>query len=96
MSNRTSMNSGTQQDWSAYYQQVKKQDKATQLSLTLNKIWQFLLTALRQKDEVKIWQTSDCRGNCWWHAYHPVTGRSAIRESEFEMLAWIEKQVAGE
>lgn len=57
-----------------------------------NRIWTPLLLLFQCRDELKIWQTSDSLGNTWWHAYNPTTGRSATRESEVEILAWIDQR----
>ncbi|HEY9643876.1 MAG TPA: hypothetical protein V6C57_25525 [Coleofasciculaceae cyanobacterium] len=55
------------------------------------KIWKNGLVKLRRSTEPRLWQTSDCWGNTWWHAYHPATGDSAIRESAAEIVGWIER-----
>ena len=57
------------------------------------RIWQWWLTKLRVNNALQIWQTLDPWGNTWWHAYNPATGCSATRESETEILAWIERRV---
>jgi hypothetical protein len=55
------------------------------------RIWQNWLTELRRNTEPHLWQTSDPWGNTWWHAYHPATGNTATRESEVEILLWIDQ-----
>jgi hypothetical protein len=45
---------------------------------------------VRSGNDPKIWQTIDGSGTTWWHAYHPATRQSATRESETEILEWID------
>jgi len=57
----------------------------------LRTFWQYLLTSFIGSNELRIWQTYDCFGNNWWHAYDPITGRHTSVDSKAEMQAWIKK-----
>lgn len=78
------------------YWHENKQVKESNLRSALRRVWQWWLIRLRVSNEPQIWQTLDPWGNTWWHAYNPATGRSATRESETEILAWIERRVTDE
>jgi hypothetical protein len=56
----------------------------------LSRSWREWFTGLWAIAEPSIWQTIDDAGNIWWHAYNPVTGNSAMRESATEILAWLD------
>lgn len=73
---------------------AKLKSRRSQLtfSLKLKQIWQFLVTTLKVKSELRVWPTCDRKGNIWWSAYEPTSGRSIHQISEAEMLTWIEKQ----
>jgi hypothetical protein len=58
----------------------------------LNSIWQYIVTAFTRGQEPKVWQRSDRSGQTWWYAYDPVTERSACRDSEAEILIWLEER----
>jgi hypothetical protein len=49
-------------------------------------IWRLL-----QFSEVQIWQTTDRWGNTWWHV-RDSAGRTATRDSEAEILKWIDSR----
>lgn len=55
----------------------------------LAEIWQLLQS--NQFSEVQIWQTVDRWGKIWWHVRDSV-GRSATRDSEAEILEWIDSR----
>jgi hypothetical protein len=76
-----------------YYQPENNQDKEFKLFLVLQKIWQNWVAAFRTSNDLQIWQTIDRLGNTWWHAYNPVTGCFATRESETQLLEWIERRL---
>jgi hypothetical protein len=44
------------------------------------------------QSEITVWQTEDELGNYWWHAVDPVAKISVTRESEAEILAWLDSQ----
>jgi hypothetical protein len=96
MRNKIAIGNGVQHSLLAPYQQESKQSKTSKLCSAFDRAWQHLLTNLNQGSELKIWQTSDCWGNTWWHAYNPANGCSATRESETEILAWVDRRQANE
>lgn len=55
------------------------------------KVWQTLVRLLTMSSELQVWQTHR-GGDTAWHAYDPMTGRSACFGSEAEMRMWIEMQ----
>ncbi|KAB8335593.1 hypothetical protein SD80_004640 [Scytonema tolypothrichoides VB-61278] len=58
---------------------------------TMKNIWQGVVTWLFSGSELQVWQESDRCGRTFsWHAYDPLTGRSACFGSEEEMRIWIE------
>ncbi|MEH2196086.1 MAG: hypothetical protein V7K98_26055 [Nostoc sp.] len=60
--------------------------------LTLQKYWQHFVIWMASASDLQVWQESDRRGNISsWHAYDPMTGRSACFGSEEEMRIWIDK-----
>ena len=73
-----------------------RQSKESRLLFPLRRVWQWWIAELNASNDPKIWQTIDRLGNTWWHVYHPVTGCSATRESETEILEWIDRRVMGE
>lgn len=77
------------------YWHEHKQVKSN-LRSALRQVWQWGLVRLRVSKDLQIWQTLDPWENTWWHAYNPATGRSATREAETEILAWIDRCVADE
>ncbi|WP_335078288.1 hypothetical protein [Nostoc sp.] len=47
---------------------------------------------MTSSSDLQVWQESDRRGHIsCWHAYDPITGRSACFGSEEEMRIWIDK-----
>ncbi len=52
----------------------------------------WIVSSFVGSNELRIWQTYDCFGNNWWHAYDPVTGHHTSVDSEAKMRAWIEKR----
>lgn len=69
--------------------------KESRLIGAFRKVQRWWIKELNASRDPKIWQTIDPVGNTWWHAYHPVTGCSATRESETEILEWIDRRVVG-
>ncbi|MBW4636124.1 MAG: hypothetical protein KME30_30870 [Iphinoe sp. HA4291-MV1] len=58
----------------------------------MKKIWQHFVIWLFSSSDLQVWQESDSRGRIFcWHAYDPLTGRSACFGSEEEMRIWIEQ-----
>jgi hypothetical protein len=58
----------------------------------IKNVWQHFVTWLVSSSELQVWQESDRRGRAFsWHAYDPLTGRSACFGSEEEMRIWIER-----
>lgn len=70
----------------------KNQKIKALILLIFKRIAQRLIQGLIGSNEIRIWQTYDRCGNNWWHAYDPVTGRYACKESEAEMRIWIEQR----
>lgn len=63
-----------------------------QILLLMKNTWQHFLTLLVHSSELQVWQESDRQGRTFsWHAYDPLTGRSACFGSEEEMRIWIEQ-----
>lgn len=54
-------------------------------------LWDDLLGLVRGDSSLKVWQTTDRRGDRWWCAYDPHTGKSIYTDSETEMRIWIEQ-----
>jgi hypothetical protein len=50
-----------------------------------------LIERMIHEPEVKVWQHRDRIGNITWHVYNPRTGESAVRETEAEIVDWIER-----
>lgn len=57
----------------------------------LRKIWRSFVTALVQRSETQIWQTTDRAGHTWWNVYDPNTGETVRLDSDAEVRAWIEQ-----
>lgn len=70
---------------------IKQQEMRSEMSSGWQKMLQKFLTALVSQSELRVWSTSDRRGNTEWHAYDPETGRSICVASETEMRHWIEQ-----
>jgi hypothetical protein len=47
---------------------------------------------LNQENELKVWQSCDRFGQTWWHAYDPLTERYVCRDSEADILIWLEER----
>lgn len=47
---------------------------------------------LANAQDLKVWRQVDRKGNRYWQAYNPTTGRSVSSGSEGEIRAWIEQQ----
>jgi hypothetical protein len=62
------------------------------LKSKLPEMWQSLVTLLTTSSELQVWQTRLANGDYSWHAYDPMTNRSACFGSEAEMRVWIEMQ----
>jgi hypothetical protein len=58
----------------------------------LNRILQFISTILTRGNEPQVWQSCDRFGQTWWHAYDPITDRYVCRDSEADILIWIEER----
>jgi len=58
----------------------------------INHIGQFFLSVVAGEDSLRIWQTSDCDGNTWWHGCDRATGRSTCVATEDEMRAWLDRR----
>jgi len=71
----------------------QKQQIKLKIISALRRAWQQLIESFVGSNELRIWQTYDCFGNNWWHAYDPVTGRYTSVDSEAEMRVWIEHRV---
>ncbi|MBH8551494.1 hypothetical protein I8751_03695 [Nostocaceae cyanobacterium CENA357] len=71
---------------------MKIVDRWPLLKLKLQKAWHSLVTAITTSSQLQVWQTHLANGDCSWHAYDPMTGRSACFGSETEMRVWIETQ----
>ncbi|UBF24765.1 hypothetical protein K9N68_24310 [Kovacikia minuta CCNUW1] len=74
------------------WNQQSKWIKPSQLFSPLARLWQRLLVEMTRSNVPRVWQTTDQGGNVWWHAYNPATGCAATRESEIEILEWIDKR----
>ena len=61
------------------------------LSATVIAIWQRILRASTESNEIQVWQKADCYSNIYWQAYDPKTGESTSLSSEAEMQIWIEQ-----
>ena len=60
--------------------------------LNLRKYLQHFVIWMTSGSDLQVWQESDRRGHIsCWHAYDPITGRSACFGSEEEMRIWIDK-----
>ncbi|MEH2413594.1 hypothetical protein [Nostoc sp.] len=60
--------------------------------LNVRKYWQYFVTWMISGSDLQVWPESDRCGNIsCWHAYDPITGRSACFGSEEEMRIWIDK-----
>lgn len=55
-------------------------------------IWLNWIKALVISSELQVWQTYYCNGCTCWHAYDPITKRSACFSCEEDMRAWIEQR----
>jgi hypothetical protein len=91
MKNTTIASNKLQLDVLGCYQPKSNQGTESKSLLALRRVWQESVTELKTSNNPRIWQTIDQLGNTWWHAYNPATGRSATRESETEILEWIER-----
>ncbi|MBG1267831.1 hypothetical protein [Nostoc sp. WHI] len=60
--------------------------------LSFQKVWQHFIIWMNSGSDLQVWQESDRYGytSCW-HAYDPMTGRSACFGSEEEMRIWIDQ-----
>ncbi|MBD2409121.1 hypothetical protein FACHB389_29810 [Nostoc calcicola FACHB-389] len=67
-------------------------DKWLVLKSKLQNAWQSLVTVITSSSQLQVWETRLGNGDCSWHAYDPMTGRSASFGSETEMRVWIEMQ----
>lgn len=95
MKNTTTASNKLQLNILSCYQSENNQGTESKLLLLLRRAWQEWITELIVNDS-RIWQTVDWAGNTWWHAYNSVTGRSATRESETEILEWIDRRLTDE
>lgn len=58
----------------------------------LNDIWQDALAYFAASSEPKVWQFQNGSGLSQWKAYDPITGESAVCDSEAEMRTWLEER----
>lgn len=58
----------------------------------LKTVWQGLSRSMTGGNDLRVWQASDEDGYMHWRAYDPVTGETAICDSEDEMRVWIEQR----
>jgi hypothetical protein len=72
------------------YTNENNSSRTFKLLSVLQKLWQGWVIEVKSSNDPKVWQTIDRSGTTWWHAYHPATGQSATRESETEILEWID------
>lgn len=73
-------------------QYLQNQFLKTSINSTLSRMLERLLKSFIGSDELQVWQTKDCYGNNWWHAYDPVTSRHTVVDSEEQLRAWIEQR----
>jgi predicted RNase H-like HicB family nuclease len=93
MKNTTTASNTLQRHILNCYQLEYSQGKEVKLFLLLRQAWQNWIAELKTNNDPKIWRTIDRLDNIWWHAYNPVTGCSATRESETEILEWIDRRI---
>ncbi|KAF3889990.1 MULTISPECIES: hypothetical protein [Nostocales] len=71
---------------------MKSMNFNTKILPAIQKTWQQFVTFLMRASELQVWQELDRKGQVFsWHAYDPITGRSACFGSEEEMRLWIEQ-----
>jgi hypothetical protein len=63
------------------------------LKSTLDSVYQKLILLLTSSPELQVWSTRNRNGDVSWHAYDPITRRSACFGSEDDMRVWIEKRL---
>ena len=63
----------------------------SKLVFLLNRLLQFISTILNPGNEFKVWQRCDRFCQTGWHAYDPVTNRYVCRDSEADILIWLEQ-----
>lgn len=83
------------QDWDLRLQDhnsTQPNSTAFQPIAFLKTLWQGFAKTLIGGNELQVWQTSDIDGYIHWRAHDPLTGESAICDSEDEMRAWIEQR----
>ncbi|MDZ7952083.1 hypothetical protein [Nostoc sp. DedQUE09] len=71
---------------------MKIVDQWLLLKSKLQEFWHSLITVMASSSQLQVWQNHLANGDCSWHAYDPMTGRSACFGSEAEMRMWIETQ----
>lgn len=81
----------TQRSIVVFHLYQHQQTQAAKLVAAWRQFWQRRLGTLKTSTDPTVWQTIDSCGTVWWHAYHPLTSCRATRESELEILAWIEQ-----
>ncbi len=57
----------------------------------LQRVWQRLIQELTSADELKVWEKRDRKGNTYWEAYDPMTGKHFYSGSGADMIAWMEQ-----
>lgn len=62
------------------------------LKSKLGSVWQKLILLLISSPELQVWSTCNGNGEISWHAYDPMTKRSACFDSEDDMRAWVEQR----
>ncbi len=71
---------------------MKSINFSKQILPAFEKTWQQFVRYLIRASELQVWQELDRKGQVFsWHAYDPITGRSACFGSEEEMRMWIEQ-----
>ena len=54
--------------------------------------WDALFQPLVKPAELRVWRTRDNKGNIWWSAHDPATGRLIERVSEAQIRIWLEQR----
>jgi hypothetical protein len=66
--------------------------KTSNFFLPFKTLWQHFVKWMASSSELEVWQELDRHGQTYcWHAYDPITGRSACFGSEEEIRIWIEE-----
>ncbi|MDM9379185.1 hypothetical protein QUB80_00485 [Chlorogloeopsis sp. ULAP01] len=57
----------------------------------MSNFWQKIVNLLQKHQELQVYQKNDHKGNTYWQAYDPLTGKSFTSGSESDVRAWIEQ-----